>query len=424
MSQFKWEFDLKQQTPMLHFQSDEIGACLRTTEVKPKFDRFLLQHIKMTEEQEKRWLQKSPNGEKSTRLKMRFLAPKAEEISNKKDNVYQKNVYITSKINQLYFGNISSKGKNDKEDKGIKSIFYNDNIKGVIVCFESDLLEIVKKFIPKFFLFQNFGTRQNKGFGSFTVIGNERITNVIDTIKDYEPTAYVLNYNRKFNKKNLDERMEDIRLIYSLMKSGINNTSYCKKNQTENKIEKIRIGNKKSQYYKGGIMRYYQQKGINNDKKFIKTTFFSQDKAAPLKSFYFVRGVLGLPQFYTFRDDQRQGTITVSHDTIKRYASPIYFKVIDQWTFLYLKDMPEKLMELKHEPFFFKSKFKAKKSIDKLYMPDFDIHEFMQWFQEDFNNKEIIKTEDNKIIRGSLKAQHNEQFIRIEQLQLRRISDL
>ena len=33
---------LKQQTPLLHFQPDEPGACLRGTEVKPKLDKFII----------------------------------------------------------------------------------------------------------------------------------------------------------------------------------------------------------------------------------------------------------------------------------------------------------------------------------------------------------------------------------------------
>ena len=38
---FKLQCKLKQQTPMLHFQPDETGACLRGTEVKPKLDKFI-----------------------------------------------------------------------------------------------------------------------------------------------------------------------------------------------------------------------------------------------------------------------------------------------------------------------------------------------------------------------------------------------
>ena len=44
MSAFKVEFTLKQHTPIIHFQSEQAGATLRATELKPKFDRFLKQY--------------------------------------------------------------------------------------------------------------------------------------------------------------------------------------------------------------------------------------------------------------------------------------------------------------------------------------------------------------------------------------------
>lgn len=46
MSKFKVEFTLKQHTPIIHFQSDQSGATLRATELKPKFDRFLISQFK------------------------------------------------------------------------------------------------------------------------------------------------------------------------------------------------------------------------------------------------------------------------------------------------------------------------------------------------------------------------------------------
>ena len=39
---FRKTYLLKAQSPMIHFQPSADGACLRATEVKPKFDRFLI----------------------------------------------------------------------------------------------------------------------------------------------------------------------------------------------------------------------------------------------------------------------------------------------------------------------------------------------------------------------------------------------
>ena len=45
VSKFKVEFTLKQHTPIIHFQSEQHGATLRATELKPKFDRFLISYV-------------------------------------------------------------------------------------------------------------------------------------------------------------------------------------------------------------------------------------------------------------------------------------------------------------------------------------------------------------------------------------------
>lgn len=46
MNKYKVEFTLKQHTPIIHFQSEQVGATLRATELKPKFDRFISKTLK------------------------------------------------------------------------------------------------------------------------------------------------------------------------------------------------------------------------------------------------------------------------------------------------------------------------------------------------------------------------------------------
>ena len=40
----KLTIKLKQHTPLIHFQHDEYGATLRASEVKPKLDKYIIQH--------------------------------------------------------------------------------------------------------------------------------------------------------------------------------------------------------------------------------------------------------------------------------------------------------------------------------------------------------------------------------------------
>ena len=41
----KLELDLKCHAPIIHFQPEEEGATLRASEVKPKFDRYLMKKV-------------------------------------------------------------------------------------------------------------------------------------------------------------------------------------------------------------------------------------------------------------------------------------------------------------------------------------------------------------------------------------------
>ena len=82
-NKFKVEFTLKQHTPIIHFQSDQVGATLRATELKPKFDRFLL------EMQQDLPFRKDSSGKLSLNYKV-----KVDEFLNKMKN--QKDIQYTS----------------------------------------------------------------------------------------------------------------------------------------------------------------------------------------------------------------------------------------------------------------------------------------------------------------------------------------
>ena len=375
MSDLKWVFQLRQHTPMIHFQSSEAGVCLRATEVKPKFDRFLLANVVLTDTQKEKWFYESDSGELSSKMKMRFKA--LSEPS------------IVSRINPLYFGNM---GIRELEDRN-KAIFFNKPIEGIIFCFDPQFLEIIKKYIPIFFLLNTFGTRQDKGFGSFSVTGEERINVNPQVIQNYEPNAYYLDY-QQFRNINYHQKLDDIRLLYGLMKGGINNT-----------------WRNPEYYYKSALFRYYMERGITHEKKVIKSILFDSGCLENLENTYYVRAVLGITDQYLY---PHEVYVSVSNEDIKRYQSPIYFKVLGRYTFLYLRQMPE---ELKKAVFCFSVPGKKNKFLE---VPEFDIEDFMKWFAADFNNKDKILGGGGALIRGSLKAADNPDFERIEELKLRR----
>ena len=73
----KIEVQLTQYTPLLHFQGQQEGACLRASEVKPALDNFItawLKKINKTAPPE--WIQSEVNGHTAYRYRMTFTAIK------------------------------------------------------------------------------------------------------------------------------------------------------------------------------------------------------------------------------------------------------------------------------------------------------------------------------------------------------------
>lgn len=372
MNKLKWTFDLTQHTPMIHFQSSDDSVCLRATEVKPKFDRFLLEKECFTDDQKKEWFYAAEDGRLASKMKLRFRTK--GKIVRRRENY-------------------------------VKTVFFKDGVKGTVLCFSGEFLEIVKRHIPVFFLLNNFGARQNKGFGSFSVAGGEVGGSICDVIREHEQNAFCLDYNVQGRRWDIpaEERLDDIGILYGLMKDGI-----------DNKGKKLG--------HKGAIFRYYQDKGIINEKKVVKQYLFDGKSIKDIKKAYYVGVVLGLTKRFSYKDTM----VSVSNNAIERYQSPVYFKVLDRYTFLFLRPMPEALRGAKFKFSRKVREIKKGKEIIKvkkinLTVPDLDIEDFMDWFAEDFNNKEQIEDlSTGDWVRGSLKAEDNDKFTRIEQLRLRR----
>ena len=116
---------IAQETPMIHFQHEEIGACIRASELKPKLDRFIINNKKEKEEIPSEWCLK-----KST---------KDEEENNQMSTALDYKVKIRAnglreswKDTELkgYFGNLGSgSSENDKK----KGILYEEGLE-LILC--------------------------------------------------------------------------------------------------------------------------------------------------------------------------------------------------------------------------------------------------------------------------------------------------
>lgn len=401
---FKIICKLQQLTPMIHFQAEESGACLRASEVKPKLDKFI-----------RNWKKDIPvewyiRGEKAQETgvfaldyKLRFAATGTPEIiSNKKD----KNGKMQYNICRSYFGDE-------------KAVMYRQPVQMTVVCFIPELLECIKEYIEIFFVMHNFGTRQDKGFGSFVLSEIDGCTtgwedkDYPDMVKDFVLYGLWYKYGKvEYAKKTV---LEDVRMIYGLMKSGWNFT---------------KIGMYPDDYFKGFIFRYFMEKNpeIMNDKKFIKTrlefpnqkmhrsTIISEDvESADNKKACFYRALLGLPGYYEYKDKDRTGKVDVnSKEEIHRFHSPLLWTLAGR----YMLAIPQ----LEGFEAILNKKFEFTGPINTALTatPDsFDFEDFLNNFCEDFNDK--VTPKGGKI--GLKDAKYNG-LINIKNIRLKMFKDV
>lgn len=356
--------ELRQETIMIHFQPQEIGACLRASELKPKLDRFIEKYRK--EKIPKQWRLDASGENKALNYKIRIRAMEK---------------FKPEEVEKIYFGNMGL-----KEEEWKQGVFYRKGPEITIICFIPELLKEIEDNIEGFFLLTNFGTRQSKGTGSFRVLkmidmeGNERVCfeneNLLDTVKKYkEGPIYGIKYHS--NVLDYKERVRDAVMIYNLMKGGINYNG---------------------DYFKGFIFRYYWKNPhkARSEKAFIKAYFF-HDEEINLDDYQFIRACLGLPDHYDFKNtigktkrkesEVEGGKIEVQSKDIERFQAPITFKIFGRYMLLLPCEIPQELLD---KEFGFSMKYNRNEREPAILKTPakFDINDFIAQFCVDFNNKE------------------------------------
>ena len=335
----KLTFRLKQHTPLIHFQHHQEGATLRATELKPKLDRFILEKL----------------GDGDTAKGVSMARNREWIISEHPALAYKVMLYTPDvKIQKIekgqripmYFGNIA-------RDYDMSPRFYSFSRSSVTVRFFSqnnDIIDLIRKFFPAFIAVTNFGTRQNKGFGTFWVDGyapNELLNNTSylqikkNQIRDFNDILNVINY------------------YYQRLKSGIN-YSYLNKRTHMNFT-----------HYKHSFLKLYLSKNEDYqwEKRWIKEKFLGLESSDVAKKF--ARSMLGLADSYTYKSPRHKRPdqvypkydleIRVNHwlgkeeeeqenikkKKITRFKSPITFKPLEfdnEWRiYIISSEIPEQL---------------------------------------------------------------------------------
>ncbi len=295
MSKFKVEFLIKQHTPIIHFQSDQKGATLRGTELKPKLDKFLIEYV--FENDKSRYQEFLISGQENA---LDYKVSISEDLSAAQE---------IGERNPLFFGNMG-----DGKDKKFKQ---NPNgIKVSLFSYKTDLVAVLSENFEAFLANTNFGTRQSKGFGSFYTSGSFNKSLVKHKV-----------YSFSSSDKKWDE---DIKHFYSFLRAGINTASF------------------RGIYAKAVIFSYAKIKGITWDKKAIKKRYMhsaletQQDKYfgadTPLNydagNEKIVRDLFGLSSSQNWMSYRatvtKDDTETDTKKKMARFKSPITFKPIKE----------------------------------------------------------------------------------------------
>lgn len=351
MYDWQKEYKLVQHTPLIHFQHSEPHACLRATEVKPKLDRFLIEQLEKDDRfgdgRWKKWfvgdgsqqsfdymMRITPNSEQVERTHSIERAIARAEHRPPNANLHE--------IHKNYFGNMAS-GNNIQDtirETFKESLFYKDGLTLTIRCFIPELLTLIDEHIRGFFMMHNFGTRQRKGFGSFTVDINTQpnAPKGFDLVGKYCPNAYYCKLN---DNVSADALLDAVWVISAFLRSGFNRGE----------------GN----YVRGFVFRYFQREKnpLANDKAFVKQNVLRNvyDEATwgehlhPYGNnvrYRYVRGLLGTNENSRFCRAPNAHTpvydiYTHSAEGVERFPSPLLFKPIGKFVFILPQKIPDEI---------------------------------------------------------------------------------
>lgn len=310
-------FNLKQHTPMLHFQASQQGATLRASDVKPRFDRWLIdQKLKWDFEKCKKYLIGYPGDPeekglsekvKSERKRAISLLKKKFESGFRALNYKMRIVRVTdNKPTSTHWLNQN----NNKMVSGCPSYFgeemetvMNDcKVSFLFTESSNSLQDIVKPNFAEFINSHNFGTRSTKGYGSFTVEQSDSFPELS------------ISFDKDYKWQDIEKKIE---LFYKTIRSGINFTKKVKDSKGYYKRE--------GYYFKSMLYQYVNDKyGQHWDKKIIKNCYLGQNDVIDNKFDY--RDCLGLSSHELWGDYNI--TIKKTVTDIDRFASPVVFKPV------------------------------------------------------------------------------------------------
>jgi hypothetical protein len=310
--------------------------------------------------------------------------------------------------------------KTDIENIKIGVLESND-INCEINTTDKNIFNVLVDSLSSFFIYVNFGTRQNKGFGSFSVKSINHLKVNSDQRSEILRNCYKY---KSIRERDLVSTFSYIQSEYQLLKSGKNHQGYEKSKLFEyfinNSTNPIRWEKRfhKQQINSNKIDNrdlFYKIKNAPIDLSNVSKQEYNEWNDKQVNEYQFVRALLGLAEQFEFlvikkerdnngqfvntmtpngpkQDSSFRYVVSIEHNAIdqdnkiERFASPLFYKVIDGFVYIrYDEDYPK----IFNQSFSFKLKLKGNHTppvnIGTLMTPKhFDINAFLARY---INNK-------------------------------------
>jgi len=345
---FKYTCTLKQHTPIIHFQHDQKGATLRASEMKPKLDRFIYDNFqKFSPRDDTANLLPCFNPVSKATSKYKLIIKQNEKPTkwlitssaldeNKKGKL--RNVLNDSNLKFLtkspYFA--QENVIKDLLKPGIESAvnhygLMSDMLSVEAFSFSKEILSIIKKALPYFFVCHNFGTRQGKGFGCFTLADTTHNEFKKMLLAHYQEVAY---YTIKWKEKDkLSTIFQKIGDEYKIIKSG--------KPGDKNDLGLL------FSYFNEFITDDIISEKTKIDENIIKNhRTGNEENYSDDENIKYTRSLLGLAELHDYPQLNKKVNIEYRDDatpTIKRMQSPLLFKVFENTIYMLPTEVPKEI---------------------------------------------------------------------------------
>ncbi len=378
---FESTFTLTQHTPLLHFLHDQPGATLRATELKPKLDKFIINtFINWPENTDglfdaaigkirssvesgdpspyrvfihtngaipryyyyESFIKKGERDQLPEQLKRQFNLPNLEVI------------YPSS-----FFAN-ADKRSHQKWDEIKLGVLYETPIEVRVSSWDESIIQLIKKALPLLFCIENFGTRQSKGFGCFSIPGLSSA--------EFERIAarhfvYVAKKPLPGDQLGISRAIDG---VYKDIRSRPDPDGF-------EPVSFIR------DYFRGKTPE------VEWEKETVVRVLIHEDGKTADDDVRFVRAVLGLPGLYDYPQAQGKPKVNIrdKEKKIERYRSPILFKIHGNALYLLASDVDTRM--LGERAFLFFKGDEPNESVQTLELKtpvSFDIKDF-------FNNQNL-----------------------------------